>query len=258
MKNKLIIWLIVLYPLNLFGQNIDSLIRNIRSEYNLIVKNKDSYKKTVLNINLYDDDDEGDNPLSKEKAITYYMDETNNQIKLISIYEASYMYSYYTLGASLTEYYLKDGNPFFIFQQSKGRLEVGSSGNIEDILTKATEHRIYTVGNIDYQRTYVSNARYYSINNCIKYLVKSVEGKLSDTNDLLQKTANTEIDCSKSTEKEIDYSVKDLVDIYYGRNKSVKIESKSNEIPLSSHYYVLFEDISYDDWRHGRGRFQSK
>ena len=242
MKNKLIIWLVLFSPLSLAGQNVDSLIRDIRAEYSLIVKNKESYKKTVLNIDLNGDPifEDGqyiyiDDGIFKEMVITYYIDGKNNQIKLISLYDGRHMPTY-QFEANLTEYYLKDSNLFFIYRQTKNNSD-GRFENIEDVITTATESRIYTVGDIDYQWTYVPKASYYSINNCIRYLVKSTEGKLSDITGLLQKTANTEIDCSKSTEEEIRPSVKDLMDIYYGRDKSVKI---SNEPPPTYFYNLMF------------------
>ena len=245
MKNKFITYLMVFCPLSLFGQDVDSIIKDIRAEYNLIVKNKETYKKNVLNINLYDDpifdEEEGRyiyiDDICREKVITYYMDEKNNQIKLISLYEANYMHKYY-FKANLTEYFFKNDNLFFIYQQTKSTAAAKFFDDIEDVLTAATEKRIYTIGDVDYHWTYVPNGgSYYSINNCVRYLTKSVEGKLSDITELLQKTTNTETDCSKSTEEKISPSVKELFDIYYGRDETVKI---STEPPPTYFYNILF------------------
>jgi len=229
MKNKLTIWLVVFCPLSLSGQNIDSLVRSIRSEYNLIIKNKESYKKTVLNIDnseepIYEDGHYIDAGAFKEEIITYYMDEKDNQIKLISLYEAEILN--YNIWAKLTEYYFKDGNLFFIYRQIKN-VSGNESFDIEDMLATAIEERVYVTGVVDYIET----------NNCVRYLLKSVKGKLSDVNELLRKSVNINTDCSKFTETIYHSSVKKLVDIIYGQDESVKI---SKELPPMYYYNILF------------------
>ena len=225
-NNKLTIFFLIIFsPLSLFGQNVDSIIRDIRSEYNIIVNNKDSYKKVVLIIDVYFGEYE-DSELDREKIITYYIDEKNKQIKLISLFD---MWAHhFSVNGTLTEYYLKDGNLFFIYQQNKYVLGHGQPPDvIENRLTEVTERRIYTVGNINS----------LDKKNCVRYLVKSLEGKLSDINELSQHTANVETDCNMSTSY-ISFSVEELLDIFYGRDESVKLSDEPLSF-LSLYYYNM-------------------
>jgi len=186
----------------LSSQQIDSLVRTIRSEYNHIVENKKSYKKTVFDIDendyeevyAHDDDEAPYDTGFREKIITYYTDEKNNQIKLISLYET---FAYHTVDSKTeTEYYLRDNKPFFIFCRHK-------CCNFAE--PKVSEYRIYLQEN-----TRIKCLEKSAVRNLVEVEV------IEEIEKLLQKTDNTEVDC-----EQLDInvsSIEDLLNIYYGRN----------------------------------------
>jgi len=230
MKKLATVLIITFSPLIMSGQNVNSIIRDIRSEYNQIVKNKNSFNKTVFNIKVnadpyYCEEDEMwvASDVEEEKIITFYIDESTNQIRQISLYEASIFA--FTIRATLTDYYLKDDRVFFIFQRAIDMPEF-KARVVEDRFTIATERRIYTVGNIERR----------NIENCVKYLYKSVEGTFSDVNELLSNLTNTEKDCSKLTEIRIT-PTEELIDIYNDKNEFIRI---NDEPPSMFFYNILF------------------
>ena len=238
MKNKIIVWLIVFSPLSLFGQKVDSLVQVIRSEYNYIVKNKESYKKTILYIDhtqevTYNEDGSVESvpETETEEKITCYADQ-NNQIKLITCYRG--FSHHHAMSGTLTEYYLKDGNLFFIFHQTKyvGHEVFDDKGKfieLKDRHTEASEQRIYTTG--DNEEFFVSK------DNCIRNLSKSANGKFSEINELLRKTANVEKNCSDS---DTFYSVKHPVNILFGRTDGLFDEIISDKSTVN---YSMFETL---------------
>ena len=176
----------------------DSLIEAIRAEYDLIVKSKESYKKRILYLpdtGYYDEEDEVYVGREEEKVITYYMDEKTNQIRLISFYETWFHHT--QGGVTITEYYLKDRNPFFIYQQHEHRISPWDS-------IPATESRIYLMGA---EKGDIQNY------NCIRYLSKSVYAESSEVKEVLRKTENIEIDYDYDTR--LRTSVKELMYIYH-------------------------------------------
>ena len=219
-----------------FGQNVDSLIRSIRSEYSLIVKNKEWYKKAVLYIDhreevTYNEDGSIESVPEREieEKITYYIDR-NNQIRHISHYYAFSHHHY--LKARLTNYYLKDNDLFFVFQQNKEMDHSSVYDNegkyveFEDRRTKATEKRIYTTGDI----------KFFSANNCVRYLFKSVEGEFSNINNLFRRTANVEVSCSDNG---IFDFANDLIEIFYTQNKT-DLFYKGSDVKISKEPTVAY------------------
>jgi len=163
---------LILLPLSVIAQNIDSIIQNIRSEYNTIVENKNTYRKIEVDV-WYAGEEEGDGP-SVEKKFTYYLDE--DEIKLISV---SNKYAHRDSQLELIEYYLKDSNVFFVYQQLK---KVIYEGPIlwQERTTEAIEKRYY-----------------FEANQPVRCLLKEAKGKLSEVDALLQKAVNKEEDCSQ-------------------------------------------------------------
>ena len=173
---KVINLCLMLLPLNVIAQNTDAIIRNIRSEYATIVANKDKYEKVIINVppqDLFPFDDEGDQPYI-ERIVTYHLE--GDEIKLISV---SSEYTFRDTELEQVEYYLKNNEVFFMYQQYK-REEYPDDYQWETRTTEIEERRIY-----------------YDSNQPVKCLIKKVEGTLLEIDSLLQNTTNKEEDCSQ-------------------------------------------------------------
>ena len=178
---KIVVVLFAMFSPSLVAQNIDSIIRDIRSEYATIVANKGKYEKVVIDaypINMDEDDDDddengGDDSPSTSRQITYYID--NGNIRLISVVNT---WTHWMYRKEIIEYYLKDNRLFFSFRQLQ---DTPYRGLDEEMPTKISEERIY-----------------YQSGKCIKYLVKEVEAIEEEIEKLLQETANSEGDCANA------------------------------------------------------------
>ena len=219
MKNKkntaLIIWLILLCPFSVLAQqNVDSIIRDIRSEFRTIVDNKEKYKQVVVDVPPqklfpYDDDREGDPPDLKKK-ITYYLE--NDEIKLVSVFNIWFHWIY---REEIIEYYLKNDQVFFIYQQLK------------DIYYNDTNWDEYTTW--DGSPTEVTEERFYynSDNECVRYLIKKSKGRLSEVENLLQNTVNIEEDCPE-------VNVHSKIHLFYEENIDVLFERYRKHVDITT------------------------
>jgi len=178
---KIINLCLILLPLNIIAQNTDSIIQQIRSEYKTIVDNKEKYETVrVYPKDLYsvgvDEDGEpyADEPYSVDAKVTYYID--GNAIKLITI--STKLALNWVTKFEMVEYYLKNNNVFFMYQQCK-KLGFPDDYQWEIRPTCIEEKRAY----------------YDSNQQPVKCLRKIVDGKLSEIDSLLQKTTNEEEDC---------------------------------------------------------------
>ena len=200
---KVICVCLMLLPLSVIAQNTDSIIKNIRSEYKTIVDNKSKYKKIDVNV-WYAYSGDGDDPDVK-KVITYYVE--GDEIKLISV---SNKYTVWNSQLELIEYYMKDNNVFFVYQQYKNIIYEGPL-EWEERTTEATENRYY-----------------FEANQPIKCLTKKVKGKLSEIDILLQKENNKEEDCSQIWNIGVsliyDFSEEDINFLYECYRKNYNME----------------------------------
>jgi len=210
---KALSFYLMLLPLSVMAQNTDSIVQDIRSEYKTIVDNKSNYKQIVVDV-FYTYDGEGDGP-DVSKTITYYVE--RDKIKLISV--SNKWDVFWTAESEIIEYYMKNSNVFFIYQQIKDMGLPTEMYQMETRPTKAEERRIY----------------YDESNQPFKCLTKKVEGKLPEIDTLLQKAGNKEGDCSQMqnigksliydfSEEDIDF----LLECYQKYNSNEKIIIKKN------------------------------
>jgi hypothetical protein len=154
-------------------QHTASIIQQIRSEYAMIVANKGRYKTEVVTIKEEEYEEGGSTNIN----VTYYID--NGDVRLI-VYNLDCPgddgSTYETI-----EYYLKKNHVFFVYRQN-------------------THHHTPACPKGKCYRITIKEERiYYEADECIRHLVKEVEGKYSETSeDLLQKVANIEKNCEGS------------------------------------------------------------
>jgi DNA-binding transcriptional regulator GbsR (MarR family) len=137
------------------------------------VNNKDTYTKKVIDKSkeLYDVNDENDD-VRREKIINVFS--ANGKIRLIEVTE---LFDLWWIKETKTEYYLNNDSIFFIYRRE-------------------TEKQWEGYENLDTRTTSVIEQRFYfKSEKCVKYLEKSVEGKLSEIEAMLKKADNVEKNC---------------------------------------------------------------
>jgi|GEM_PF-3226134 len=219
-------------------RQIDSLIRDIRNEYNHIIDNMALYQKT----NFYPDvsdketyDSEGNLEYIPERDIaeyiTFYAD-SNNNIRRISHFS---LFSHHSaFRAELTDYYLKNGKLFFVFRQNRNHdydYDYDNWRSNTPLPTTASETRIYAMGaNGDLQK-----------DMCLKYLSKSAEGNLAEVKKLLQKAENAENNCVDNPNY---ISIEEFTDLYYKRSTKFRgNEITDEEFELSLHTGTIYDSF---------------
>jgi hypothetical protein len=175
MNNIKISLMLITLSTSIYGQKIDDLIQNIKLEYSFVINYKNEYQKLVLDRTkeLYDNE-EPDETIRK-RTVTYYTE--NGKIRLISVFE---MWDHMYVHETMQEYYFKEDNLFFYFEQRKNISWEGYD-DLEKRSTQIEEIRIY-----------------YNEKKCIRYLTKSVTGKLYEINKIVQNTVNNDQNCSEA------------------------------------------------------------
>jgi len=184
LERMIITMLMIMSPL-VKGQDRDTIIKQIRVEYQRIQASKSTYIKKVFDKSkeLYAPNDSTDEAIRK-KIISIFFDK--EKIVLIEIYE---LFDMMWISETNTEYYFKDDTIFFIYNKMTIKDWEGFD-NLEDRNTKVIEQRIYLFKE-----------------KCIKYLEKKVEGKLSEIENMVKKAPNIEKNCSEE-----EYNIKSYID----------------------------------------------
>ena len=167
------------------GQERDTIIKQIRAEYQRIQASKSTYTKKIIDKSkeLYAPGDSTDEAI-REKIISIFFDK--DKIVLIEIYE---LFDMMWISETNTECYFKEDTIFFIYSRMTIKDWEGFD-NLENRNTKVTEQRFYL-----------------SKEKCIKYLEKKVEGKLSEIENIIKKAPNIEKNCSEE-----EYTIKSHID----------------------------------------------
>jgi len=172
--------ILLLISNNTISQTVNNRINEIKDNYKEIIKNKGSYSKIIKDVtwNYFEYSEEEDRSLERIETL-YYGDK---HLKLKSI-ETSITDDYSSV-EELIECYYDNDSLFFIYRRTKSLTRISFNPDNQNNTVIFVEERIYLDTEL----------------NCIKYLVKNIEGTDDKIKDLIAKTRNIEQDCSERTE----------------------------------------------------------
>lgn len=174
MRQSTLMLLIVL-QFNLYGQDVENRIKDVRAMYQEKVQNRLSYimQEQDITSHYWVYDGEGDD--SESVTLTSYFSNDNIMITEVMREQSNMWYRRLTT----IEYYYKSDSIFFIYNVA------------------STSNYVHGETGIKIDNEFVNEKRFYFAENgkCIRYLSKEFEGKPNVIDSLRNITKNIELSC---------------------------------------------------------------
>lgn len=165
---------------SLFGQNVDTRIKEIREMHQKIVSEKDSYvaKEKEVTWDVFEYNEEDDRYV-KAIIISFFNNEEKKIVEVKSEISQQWFHNLNTI-----ECYFDNDSLFFTYVVNERANYKYEESGIKVDTKKIKEKRIY----------------FDKYGRCIRYLIKDVEGKPEVIDSLRQVTPNVELNCLDAQE----------------------------------------------------------